>query len=92
MTSFMHKLAEGLRAREQYLEDHSEHPAFEVEEGDSFKSQYDDLVTECKDFSDRVGKLATAGENYDEHFERKISDEDQKLSIKIDVWKKNIEK
>ena len=74
MTSFMHKLAEDLRVREQQLEDHSEHSAFEAEEGGSFKSQYEDLVTECKDFSDRVGKLASSGGNYDEHFERKIWD------------------
>ncbi|MBL4801299.1 MAG: hypothetical protein JKY45_05345 [Emcibacter sp.] len=91
MTSFMHKLAEGLRTREQYLEDHSDHPVFEAEEGNGFKQQYDDLVTECKEFSGRVEKLAAAGKEYDEHFERQICDEDRKISIKIDAWMKKLE-
>ncbi|VAW01989.1 hypothetical protein MNBD_ALPHA01-1821 [hydrothermal vent metagenome] len=92
MTSFMHKLAEGLRTREQYLEEHSEHPIFETEEGDIFKEQYDDLVTELKEFSNRVGDLAAAGEDFDERFEREISDSNEHLSIKIDAWAKNLDK
>ncbi len=92
MTSFMHKLAEGLRTREQYLEEHSEHPIFETEEGDIFKEQYDGLVAELKEFSNRIGDLAKSGEDFDEHFEREISDSNEHLSIKIDAWAKNLDK
>ncbi len=92
MTSFIHKLAEGLRTREQYLEEHSEHPIFETEEGDLFKEQYDDLVTELREFSTRIGDLAKSGEDFDEHFERKISNENEHLSIKIDAWAKSLDK
>ncbi len=90
MTSFLHKLAEGLRAREQYLEDHTDHPVFEADRGEDFKDAYDDLLAEVKEFSRRVRDLAEAGEDYDEHFERKISDEHHKLSVKIDSWVKSI--
>ncbi len=91
MTSFMHKLAEGLRTREQYLEEHSEHPIFEVEDGNNFKEQYDALVKELKEFSSRIDDLAAAGEDFDEHFKRKIKDENEQLSIRIDAWAKNLE-
>lgn len=89
MTNFLHKLAEGLRAREQYLEDHTDHPVFEADRGSEFKDQYDALVAEVKTFTERLEELAAAGKDYDEHFERKISDEHHNLSVKIDSWVKN---
>lgn len=92
MSKFMHKLVEALRTREQYLEDHSTHPLFEREEGRAVKRDYDVLVSELKAFSDLVGKFAGTGEDYDEHFERKISDEHKHLSIKIDAWARNLGK
>ncbi|WP_321393550.1 hypothetical protein [Emcibacter sp.] len=90
MSTFLHKLAEGLRAREKFLEDHSEHPVFDSEDGDTFKAEYEELVAQLKDFSGRVEKLADEGKDYDEHFQRDIEDEHQHLSIKIDAWAKNI--
>jgi len=90
MTRFMHKLAEGLRTREQYLEEHSDHPIFETDEGSVHKREYDDLVSELKDFSARVEKLTATGKNYDEHFEHEINHELESLSVKIDAWKKDI--
>lgn len=92
MTSFLHRLAEGLRTREQYLEEHSEHPIFEKEDGDKFKREYDDLVNELRDFSSRIKSLTEKGEDYDEHFERKISNENEQISIKIDSWAKGLSK
>jgi len=92
MSDFMHKLAESLRVREQYLEDHSSHPVFNSREGNSFREDYEALVNEVKDFSDRVQGLAAAGKEYDEHFTRKISDENDHLSVKIDAWAKKLEK
>ncbi|WP_417317220.1 hypothetical protein [Emcibacter sp.] len=90
MSTFLHKLAEGLRAREKFLEDHSEHPVFDAEDGGTFKAEYEELVAQLKDFSGRVEKLADEGKEYDEHFKRDIEDEHQHLSIKIDAWAKNI--
>ncbi len=90
MSDFMHRLVEALRTREQYLEDHSEHPVFESEEGSNFKRDYDVLVSELKAFSDLVGKFNETGEDYDEHFERKIGDVHEQLSVKIDAWAKTL--
>lgn len=90
MTRFMHKLAEGLRTREQYLEEHSEHPIFETEVGSRFKTEYNDLVEELKSLCDRIEALAASREGFDENFEREISDEHQRLSVKVDTWAKNI--
>lgn len=92
MSKFMHKLAEALRAREQYLEDHSAHPVFESEKESNFKRDYDILVSELKTFSDLVTKFSGTGEDYDEHFERKINDEHKQLSVKIDAWVKTFGK
>jgi len=92
MTTFMHKLAEGLRTREQYLEEHSDHPIFETEEGDLFKRDYDKLIAEIKEFSTRVDQLVAEGKDFDEHFEREISDENQNLFLKIDQWAHGLKK
>lgn len=86
MNEFMHNLVENLRVREQYLEDHSAHPVFESAKGSDLKNDYDILVSEIKSFSDLIEKYAAKGEEFDEHFERKIGDETEKLSVKIDAW------
>lgn len=93
MVGFMHKLAEGLRVREQYLEDHSDHPLFETEadEDGTFKTKYDELIAEWREFTERVNEMMASGEDYDEHFQRKIQDEQKKLSLKVDAWKKKLE-
>ena len=90
MSKFMHKLVEALRTREQYLEDHSAHPVFESAVGNDFKREYDVLVSELKTFFDLIEKFAETGEDYDEHFERKINDQHKQLSIKIDAWAKTL--
>ncbi|MFC7049818.1 hypothetical protein [Emcibacter nanhaiensis] len=92
MSTFLHKLAEGLRAREKFLEDHSEHPVFDTEEGGKFKAEYEDLMAELKKFSGKVEKLAGEGKDYDEHFEREIEDEHKHLSVKIDAWAESLKK
>ncbi len=90
MISFMHKLAEGLRSREQYLEDHSVHPIFDGEDGDSIKEEYLNLLSDLKEFSERVDQLTAVGKEYDEHFIRNIKNEHEKLSVRIDAWAKKI--
>lgn len=92
MSNFMHKLAEGLRVREQYLEDHSSHPVFDAKDANSFREEYEVLVTEVRDFSARLQRLAATGQDYDEHFIREIRDRNDHLSIKIDAWAKKLEK
>lgn len=91
MTQFMHKLAEGLRTREQFLEDHSDHPVFKSDNGQDFENDYNALVADLKAFSERVESLKKEGVDFDEHFERQVSDELEQLSVKIDTWSKNIE-
>lgn len=90
MSGFLHKLAEGLRAREKMLEDHSEHPAFEAEGGDTFKAEYDALMDELTSFNKKVKDAHAKGGDYDEHFEKQIEGENQHLTVKIDTWAKNI--
>ncbi|NOZ65949.1 MAG: hypothetical protein GXP00_05550 [Alphaproteobacteria bacterium] len=92
MSNFMHKLAEGLRAREQYLEDHSAHPVFENKDENAFALKYEALKDELKAFSDLVKKLADRGEAFDETFERKIESEHEQLSVRIEAWVKELEK
>lgn len=91
MSKFMHKLVEGLRTREKFLEDHSAHPVFEAEEGQDLKSEYNQLVADLKAFSERVETLQKEGRDFDEHFEREVNAELEHLSVKIDSWSKNIE-
>ncbi|VAV86534.1 hypothetical protein MNBD_ALPHA02-2281 [hydrothermal vent metagenome] len=92
MSNFMHKLAESLRAREQYLEDHSAHPVFENKDENAFALEYEALKDELKAFSDLVKKLADRGQAFDETFERKIESEHEQLSVKIEAWAKELEK
>lgn len=91
MTSFLHKLVEELRTREQYLEDHSAHPVFDTDESGAFKQEYDKLKAELDSFNQRVQKASDAGDDFDEHFEREIKGEHQLLSVKIDTWSKKLD-
>jgi len=87
----MNKLVEGLRTREQFLEDHSDSPVFKSKNGNDIKNEYNDLVSDLKAFSERISALEAEGKSYDEHFEREISDELEQISVKIDAWSKKIE-
>ncbi|SDD64757.1 hypothetical protein [Kordiimonas lacus] len=91
MTTFMHRLVEELRAREQYLEEHSEHPIFDNDESGEYKRDYDKLVAELKAFNDRVVKAQEKGETFDEHFEREIKDEHNHLKVKVESWSKKLD-
>jgi len=89
MSEFLHKLAEGLRTREKLLEDHAATSVFDKPEGDKFKQEYESLLAEIKDFHQRVEKAQAAAKDFDEHFEREIEDDHQRLSVKIDSWQKS---
>lgn len=90
MPSFLHSLAEGLRTREKFLEDHAKNPIFETSEGSKFQSEYEALVAEVQSFGNRVRALQESGNDYDEHFEREISNTNQQISVKIDSWFKKL--
>ncbi len=86
MSTFLHKVAEGLRAREKFLEDHDNHPAFDQEQGQSFREEYETLLADIRAFDERIKTLHTAKQDFDEHFEKEIKDTNEKISVKIDTW------
>ena len=86
MSKFLHKLAEGLRSREKLLEDHSEHSAFEGDNGVTLRAEYEELLDEVRAFSARIEQAEADGREVDEHFEREIGDEHNRISVKIDAW------
>jgi len=90
MSEFLHKLAEGLRSREKMLEDHAETSAFDRPGGDKYQQEYNSLMAEIKEFQKKIDKAQQAKEDFDEHFEREINENNQKLSIKIDAWQKSV--
>ena len=90
MSEFLHKLAEGLRTREKLMEDHSANPVFDQPQGKPFKVEFNKLKAELDEFRARVEKIEAEQVDFDEHFEREISDAHQKLSIKIDTWQKSL--
>ena len=90
MSKYLHKLAEALRGREKLLEDHSAHPAFDTEEGADLKDEYQSLLEEVGAFSSKLEAARTKGSDYDEHFEREIGDEHEKIAVKIDAWAKKL--
>lgn len=88
MSDFLHNLAEGLRTREKLLEEHSTSTLFDKPEGGAFKQEYDALMEEIKRFRERIEKAKAAKKDFDEHFERKIDEDNRQLAIKIDTWQK----
>ena len=78
------------RSREKLLEDHSEHPVFDSAEGASLKAEYDELVKEVQAFSRKIEKAQDKGGDFDEHFEREVGDEHNRISVKIDAWAKKL--
>ena len=90
MSKFMHNLAEALRGREKLLEDHSTHPVLETEAGKPLKAEYDELLSEIKAFSEKLEKAQEKGKDIDEHFEREIGDDHNRISVKIDAWAKKL--
>lgn len=89
MSEFLHRLAEGLRTREKLLEDHSEHSAFDnPHEGGALKIEYQSLLDEIRGFRTKIEKAQKAKKDFDEHFEREIDNDNRKLLVKLDAWKR----
>jgi len=90
MSDFLHKLAEGLRSREKYLEDHDDHPAFNEADGLLFRKEYNALLTELRAFNKKIESLYDAKDDFDDYFEDQIEKAGEKLSAKIDTWFKKL--
>lgn len=90
MSAFLHKVAEGLRTREKFLEDHDNHPAFNEEMGTTLRQEYQALLAEVYAFNERVKSLHNAKDDFDEHFEKEIEDANDHIAVKIDTWFKKL--
>lgn len=90
MATFLHNLMEGLRGREQMLED----KLSDIEEAkadDQYVQEYRDLQKDLTSFKQHVADLQAEGKDFDEHFERKIKGDHRQLEVRIDTWSKNWE-
>ena len=90
MATFLHNLMEGLKGREQMLED----KLSDIEEAkadDQYVQEYRDLQKDLTSFKQRVADLQAEGKDFDEHFERMIKDDHRQLEVRIDTWSKNWE-
>lgn len=89
MGTFLHNLMEGLRGREKFLEDKLERAPATAKDDDTYMTEYKTLQKDLDEFKKRVSDLQEKGEDYDEHFERKIKDDHRQLEVKIDTWAKS---
>lgn len=92
MGTFLHNLMEGLRGREKFLEDKVKDMPVAETSDDAFVTEYKTLQSELDAFKNRLAELQEKGEDYDEHFERKIKDDHRELEVKIDSWAKSWDK
>ncbi|TNE65865.1 MAG: hypothetical protein EP335_04695 [Alphaproteobacteria bacterium] len=90
MSEFLHRLAEELRVREQYLEDHSSHPAFADDPESHAAREYDRLVAELKAFVAEVDKAREAGKDFAKHFEKDLKEKGRLIQLRIDSWAKTL--
>ncbi len=91
MGNFLHNLMEGLRGREQFLENRVNDLPSNAKDNDAYMKEYKALQSDLDDFKKRVAELQDKGEDYDEHFERKIEDDHRQLEVKIDTWARSWE-
>ncbi|MBO6503647.1 MAG: hypothetical protein JJ850_13410 [Kordiimonadaceae bacterium] len=87
MATFLHNLMEGLRGREQFLEDKLS-ALEEAKADEQYVQEYRDLQNDLGNFKKRVADLQAEGKDFDEHFERKIKDDHRELEVRIDTWSK----
>lgn len=86
MATFLHNLMEGLRGREKFLEQKMSDIIAQKKSKSPYEEQYNSLQKEIDDFKNKIADLQETGRDYDEHFERKIKDDHQRLEVKIDAW------
>ncbi len=89
MSTFLHNLMEGLRGREKFLEQKMSDIIAKKKDDEPYSTQYDSLQRELGSFRKKITAFQDSGEEYDEHFERKIKDDHRQLEIKIDAWAKS---
>ena len=86
MGDFFHRLAQEWRAREQYLEDHNEHPLFDTPKGCDFRIEYDDLMVRLNEFVRKVEDAAGSKEPFDLTFKETIEDENRTFAVELEAW------
>ena len=91
MATFLHNLMEGLRGREKFLEQKMSDVIAQKKSEDPYLVQYESLQSELGAFRKKIANLQGSGEEYDEHFERKIKDDHRQLEVKIDTWAKSFD-
>ena len=91
MATFLHNLMEGLRGREKFLEEKLGSSTDLAKENDPYLAECKSLQADLDAFKKRLSDLQAKGEDYDEHFERKITDDHRELEVRIDSWAKSWE-
>ncbi|WP_374763891.1 hypothetical protein [Yunchengibacter salinarum] len=86
MSDFLHRLAQELRGREQHLEDHNTHPAFEPDRQENLRQQYENLLQELQQLSSRIEAALKEGGQVDEHFEKEIAERGHSLKVEVDAF------
>lgn len=86
MGTFLHRLMEGLRGREQFMEGKDASMPTAIRESDTYMKEYKALQSDLEAFREKVAGLQEKGGDYDEHFERKIEDDHRALEVRIDTW------
>ncbi len=89
MATFLHNLMEGLRGREKFLEQKLSDIVAQKKSKEPYETQFNTLQNEIDDFKNKIADLQKTGKDYDEHFERKIKDDQQQLEIRIDACAKS---
>ncbi|MCJ9428788.1 hypothetical protein [Kordiimonas marina] len=91
MSEFLHRLAEELRVREKFMEDHSTTPAFQ-QGGQESRLEFDRLLNDLKAFVEQVTKARDSGKDFDVHFEREIKERAEKMQMRIEAWSKTLQR
>ena len=91
MSKFLHTLAEELRAREKFLEDHNDHPVFVTEDGETLRQEFEALLARIQDFGHVVDGALKRGDDIDLDFRDSIADHGRKLEVEIHAWRKKFD-
>lgn len=86
MGEFLHRLAEELRTREQYLEDHNDHPVFDRKDHD-FRAEYEQLLHRLRSFTKKLEHETAKEGDMDLSFADEIEAEGKKLTVQVEAWR-----
>lgn len=90
MGEFLHALAQELRTREQFLEDHNQHPSFELTDHDGWRRDFTALVARIKEFARVIEEVEQQGQDIDLSMREELENENKRISVQVDFWKKRL--